>query len=133
MDGARLIGLTESELQSLLGTPLSRREMDAEVWLVFAGDDLTLRVRCDRSGDPARCASWTAVFPGGFRMLSEAATVVGLWPQVHPDEDASGLAEPLIRRRLDPAGRDAVHSFTATVRNGRIVSVSAFDEAPDWE
>ena len=133
MDGASLIGLTESELQSVLGTPLSRREMDADVWLVFAGNDLTLRVRCERSGDAARCASWTAVFPGGFRMLSEAATVVGLWPQVHPDEDAAGVSTPLIRRRLDDPERGSVHSFTATVRGGRIVGVSAFDELPDWD
>jgi len=133
VDGASLIGLTEAELQSMLGTPLSRREMDADVWLVFAGNDLTLRVRCDRSGDAARCASWTAVFPGGFRMLSEAATVVGLWPQVHPDEDAAGVTAPLIRRRLDRPEPGAPQSFTATVRDGRIVGVSAFDEPPDWE
>ena len=131
-DGANLIGLTESELEATLGRPSSRRDMATDVWLVYALPDLTLRVRCSRSGDVSRCASWTAVFPRGIRTLSEAAGLVGLWPQVKPDEDASDVDAPLIRRRLAGPDGDLAHSFTAGIRNALIVSVSAFDEEPDW-
>ena len=131
-DGANLIGLTESELQNLLGAPSSRRDIGTDVWLVFATSDFTLRARCSESGDANRCVSWTAVFPDGLRLLSEAAGLVGLWPLVQPDENADEVEAPLIRRRLSMPGRAMVHSFTAAIRNGRIVSVSAFDEAPDW-
>jgi hypothetical protein len=77
-------------------------------------------------------ASWTASFASGFKLLSEAAASVGLWPAAAPDEDASGVVAPLVRRPLPCPDAGQVHSLTATVRAGLFTGVSVFDEAPDW-
>ncbi|HKK08706.1 MAG TPA: hypothetical protein VKA44_07460 [Gemmatimonadota bacterium] len=67
----------------------------------------------------------------GVRTLREAAEPVGLWPDCSPDASAVEAEAPLLRRPLpDPGGEDA--SLTATVRAGRIVALTAFDEPPDW-
>ena len=131
-DCSSLIGLTESELTAILGPPSSRTDVGDDAWLIFALPDVALRLRCSRAGDTLRCASWTAVFPAGFRSLSAAAAAVGLWPQVQPDENAGEVGVPLIRRRLDGPDRGLGQSFTASIRGGLIISVSAFDEPPDW-
>ncbi len=77
-------------------------------------------------------ASWTLGLSPGALTLREAAEPVGLWPACAPDAPAAGAGLPLLRRRLpDPEG-GADRSLTASIRGGRIVALTAFDEPPDW-
>ena len=126
-----LLGLTEQEVVRRLGEPSARREIDLDRWLVFRSNEMSLRIRLAGT-DPPRVASWTASLATGYRHLSEAAGAVGLWPAAAPDEEASRVATPLVRRLLPCAETDRVYSFTATVRSGLFTAVSVFDEAPDW-
>jgi hypothetical protein len=126
-----LVGLEEAELVRRLGSPVTRREAGNEVWLVFRSPEMSLRVRLT-GGDTPRLASWTASFDPGHAKLSEATRAVGLWPAAAPDEDASSVDRPLVRRALRCPTSARVHSLTATVRNGRFTAVSVFDEPPDW-
>ena len=125
------IGLSEREVVRRVGSPSTRREVDGDTWLVYGSGGMGLRIRL-AGPVPPRVASWTASFESGFRLLSEAAGSVGLWPAAAPDEDASRVATPLVRRPLpcDESGR--VHSLTATVRGGLFTGLTVFDEAPDW-
>lgn len=133
MDLKGLVGLTEAGAEARLGRAVTRRVVGDGLWLIYSLPDFRLRVLCrsDRDGSP-RVASWTAGFANARDTLEAAARTVGLWPGVAPDQAAAEVSVPLIRRPLpDPAG--AIHTFTATVRSGRITHVSVFDEAPDWE
>lgn len=107
--------------------------MGSDVWLRFAGQSVSLRVRCESEagGGPPRVASWTATFESGRVSLRTAAEALGLWPDVAPDCEARGR-EPLIRRPLEDPVEGRRHSMTATVRRGAIVQVTVFDEPPDW-
>ena len=128
---ADLIGTTEEELVRRFGEPSARRSAAGEVWLVFGAPDHTLRVRC-AGLEPARAASWTAMFAVGRRTLRQATESLGLWPAAAPDAEAARCERPLIRRVLPSPASDAVHSLTATVRGGLITAVSVFDESPEW-
>lgn len=125
-----LVGLPESELIERFGTPAARRAIGTDTWLTFGSKEMGLRVRL--AGDPPQVASWTASFTPGFRLLSEAARAVGLWPAASPDEEARRVTAPLVRRPLACPASDRVHSLTATVRSGLFTAVSVFDEPPDW-
>ncbi len=126
-----LVGLTEDDLTRRFGEPTSRRVLGHDTWVVFASEEMSLRIRLAGSPVP-RVASWTATFEIGFRQLSDAARTVGLWPAAGPEEDASGITLPLVRRPLPCPDSDRVYSLTATVRHGRFKALSVFDEAPDW-
>lgn len=126
-----LIGLPEHELARRFGEPTARRVTGGDTWLVFGSADLALRVRCTGS-DPTRIVSWTATFEHGYRLLSDATRSVGLWPAAQPEEDASTVCSPAIRRPIPCADSGSVYSLTATVRGGFITQVSMFDEPPDW-
>lgn len=126
-----LVGLEEAELVQRLGAPVTRRETGEEVWMVFRSAEMSLRVRL-AGADTPRIASWTASFEPGHARLSEATRAVGLWPAAAPDEEASAVSRPLVRRALRCTASDRVHSLTATVRDGRFIAVSVFDEPPDW-
>jgi hypothetical protein len=98
---------------------------------VYETAAFVLRVRC--AGErPGRVASWTATFTTGHATLEKASRALGLWPAAVPDHVAETSAARLIRRPLScpPCGQD--HSLTATVRAGRIVGLSVFDEPPEW-
>ncbi len=127
-----LIGFTELQLETRLGSPISRREISGDVWLVFRFPGLTLRARCRDDGDGARCASWTVSFLEGVATLAEAAASVGLWPEAGPDEAAEAVKTPLIRRSLPCTEHSLVYSLTAAVRANRFTQIAVFDEAPDW-
>lgn len=101
------------------------------MWLVFTSPGLTLRVRCSGAGS-VRVASWTARFECGYRWLSDAAGALGLWPAAAPDQDASQVSEPLVRRAIPCRDSGRVCSMTASVRGPLITQISVFDEAPDW-
>lgn len=107
--------------------------MGSDVWLRFAADGVSLRVRCEAEagGGAPRVASWTATLESGRASLRAAAGALGLWPDVAPDCEARGR-EPLIRRPLEDPVDGGRHSMTATVQRGRIVQVTVFDEPPDW-
>lgn len=126
-----LVGLPEQELIRRLGDPSVRREVGADTWLVFGSTEVALRVRLAGS-TPPRVASWTASFETGFRLLSEAARAVGLWPAAAPDQEAAAVGTPLVRRPLPCPASGHVHSLTATVRHGLFTALSVFDEHPDW-
>ncbi|MFQ5529929.1 MAG: hypothetical protein ACE5FP_06210 [Gemmatimonadota bacterium] len=102
------------------------------MWCVFSPAKLTCRVRFRDEGNGTRCASWTTSFPHGYGTLAEAADALGLWPAAGPDQAADATTTPLVRRPLPTSDSSTVHSLTATVRNGRFIQVSVFDEAPDW-
>jgi hypothetical protein len=128
-----LIGCSPAEVADRLGPPTMERRVGGDVWLRFAAEGVSLRVRCEAEaggGEPT-VASWTATFEAGRASLRAAAEALGLWPDVAPDCEARGRG-PLIRRPLeDPAG-GCRHSMTAAVRRGVIVQVTVFDEEPDW-
>ncbi len=126
-----LVGLAEDDLTRRFGESTSRRTLGPDTWVVFASEKMSLRIRL--TGDPVpKVASWTASFAIGFRHLSDAARTVGLWPAAGPEEDASGITLPLVRRALPCSGSDRMYSLTATVRQGRFKALSVFDEDPDW-
>lgn len=132
-DLSTLLGTARSDLDARLGPPEVDRRVGDDVWLRFSAGGVSLRVRCEPApagGAPA-VASWTATFAPGRSSLRSAAETLGLWPAAAPDRDAAE-AGPLIRRPLPDPSVDRVHSLTATVRAGRIVQVTAFDEPPDW-
>ncbi len=133
-DCAGLIGLHEAELTSRLGPPVTRRIVGTDAWLIFDSRELQLRIRCTPNGDDRtlRVASWTASFEVGFETLSAAARSVGLWPVAAPDVPADTVTAPLVRRPLPCPATGAVYSLTATVRGGRFIRLSVFDEEPDW-
>ena len=128
---AGLVGLAEPELIHRFGAPSVRRDVGSDTWLVFGSADVALRVRLSGS-TPPRVASWTASFETGFRLLSEAARAVGLWPAAAPDQEATAVGTPLVRRPLPCPASGRVHSLTATVRHGLFTALSVFDEPPDW-
>jgi hypothetical protein len=133
-DCAGLVALTETELITRLGRPVTRKQVGSDLWLVFDSAEMRLRVRCCAAddGEGPRVVSWAATFATGHRTLEGAARAVGLWPTVAPDERADQVATPLIRRPVPCPSRYVVYSFTATVRQGLFSGVSVFDEEPDW-
>lgn len=130
-DCPALIGLTEADLTRRFGEPTARRARGRELWLVYETRSLRLRIRCS-DGDAHRVASWTASFPTGHSTLRAAARVLSLWPAAGPDEVAGASGAPLIRRALACPACAEAHSLTATVRSGRIMQLSVFDEPPEW-
>lgn len=109
------------------------RRVGRDVWLRFAGDGVSLRIRCEAEaggGEPT-VASWTATFESGRTSLRDATGALGLWPDAAPDCEARGRG-PLIRRPLEDPADGRRYSMTATVRQGVIVQVTVFDEPPDW-
>lgn len=143
-----------------LGPPRIERRTGPDRWLLYERDGIRLRIRCGPGGkaaagqdataraamarppavaaeDPdatespdARVASWTASFPAGEASLRAAAERLGMWPDCAPDA-APAQRRGLLRRPL-PGGRGGLHSLTATVRGGRVVQLTAFDERPEW-
>jgi hypothetical protein len=127
LDG--LIGAPPDEVARRLGRPSADRAAGGGRWLRFEGEGWSLRVRLGVDG---RVASWTLSVPGGAVSLREVAEPVGLWPDCAPDATAATAGRPLLRRRLhDPEGGPD-RSLTASIRGGRIVALTAFDEPPDW-
>jgi len=127
-----LIGAGSDEVTRRLGRPVADRSAGGGRWLRFEGRGWGLRVRL---GTGRRVASWTLNLPGGTSTLREAAEPAGLWPACAPDAEAAGAdatGSSLLRRRLPGPEGSTDRSLTATVRGGRIVALTAFDEPPDW-
>lgn len=133
-DLSDLLGLSEIELSERLGHAETRTTQGGELWLVHETPHGRLRLRCSRAGPDAvpRVASWTLSLRRGRETLRSATEALGLWPAAAPDVTASALDVPLARRPLPAPGGAALHSLTATVRDGRFTRISVFDEAPDW-
>lgn len=135
-----LLGRSSLYVTDRFGTPATDRRVGADRWLVYERPDLRLRVRCSsaESGDTGeprapsseRVASWTVSFHTGLDTLREAAEALGLWPVCSPDERPG--SDRLLRRVLPDPVTGEEHSLTATVRDGSIVQLSAFDEPPEW-
>jgi len=125
---AGLLGAGREEVRHRIGRPAAERRIGDHLWQRFEGDGWSLRVRTDAGG---RVASWTLALAEGAATLRQVAEPTGLWPACAPD----GIPErePVLRRHLpDPSGGPD-RTLTATVRGGRLVALTAFDEPPDWE
>ncbi|HKK08664.1 MAG TPA: hypothetical protein VKA44_07250 [Gemmatimonadota bacterium] len=129
---AGLLGAASGSLLGRLGPPSADTRTGEERWLRFEGAGWSLRVRLSGSASGERVSSWTLGLEPGVRTLRAAAEPVGLWPACAPDAAAPEVREPLLRRPLPDPGGGADRSLTASVRGGRVVALTAFDEAPDW-
>ena len=121
-----LLGARAEAALERFGQPVADRRAGRDRWLVFEGPggSLRLRARPRRPGASARIRSWTATFRHGFDTLADALRALGL---EEPAPPPGVLRLPL----RDAAGR--VHSLTASTRDGRVRSVSGFDEPPEWD
>lgn len=140
LDLADLLGASEEAVRDRLGEPTAATRLGPEHWLVYERGELSLRVRLETL-DPSRVLvrSWTVTFGPGHASFEAACDAVGVTPaaadardehDAGPPVDASGPR--LIRRPLPDTAGPRVHSLTAHARAGRIRSLTAFDEAPDW-
>jgi len=130
LDG--LLGERSGEALARLGPPAADRVTASERWLRYEGEGWSLRLRLTGSAEGERVASWTLGLAPGVRTLEAATRPAGLWPAAAPDVAAGEVEAPLVRRVLpDPAGGPD-RSLTASVRGGRFVALTAFDEPPDW-
>ncbi len=104
---------------------------------MYESPGVTLRIRCEGASetvpdpDGEHVAAWMASFRVGRNTLRQATEPLGLWPACAPDERAPA-GSGLVCRALEDPAREAVHSLTATVRDGRIVQITVFDESPEW-
>lgn len=121
----------ERLLEALPAEAETDRRRRGERWLVFELSGMSLRVRCEETEEGERVASWTATFREPAASLREAAECLGLWPELAPDADGAGGGS-MLRRPLPSEDGEAVHSVTASVRDGGVAQVTAFDEPPDW-
>jgi hypothetical protein len=132
-----VVGSRVEVVRSRLGVPAAERRVGKERWLVYESPDVTLRIRCEgaseaeRDRDVEHVASWMAALRLGYDTLREATEPFGLWPACAPDEAAPAGSSLLCRSLEDPA-TGAVHTLTATVREGRVVQITVFDEPPEW-
>ncbi|WP_419163183.1 hypothetical protein [Candidatus Palauibacter sp.] len=124
-----LIGEPADTASERFGRAIADRRVGEDRWLRFEGSDwsVRLRARSERPGAPARIRSWTVAFLHGFDTVEGAMRAAGLPP---PASRAGAGAGPLRLPLSDGAGR--LHSLTASLRDGRIRSISGFDERPDW-
>ncbi len=108
---------------------------------MYESPESRLRIRCEPSlpepgGEDVqngeRVASWMVTLRVGCRSLREAVEPLGLWPACAPDERAPE-GSGLLCRPLKEASTGATYSLTATVRDGHIVQITAFDEPPEWD
>ena len=126
----RLIGMAVEELCDALGPPKVEHRQGDDTWLVFRTPDFDLRVRCAGQPDPV-ARSCTATLTEPAATLAEATGRLGLWPASQPDETASKVDAPLVRRALTGSAGELL-SLTATVRAGHFSQVTVFDEEPEW-
>ena len=127
-----------SVLWERFGAPDIDRRVGRERWLIYRSGEVSLRIRCTEpdplgptAGDEPRVASWTARFVTGHPSLRDAAVALDLWPVCAPDE-IPGPEDRILRRPLRDSAMKAMYSLTATIRDGRVVQMTAFDEAPEW-
>lgn len=123
------LGLSAAEVAERLGTAATDRVVGVDRWLVYDLPAGRLRVRLH--AESAVVASWTLTFNDGFTSLRDATEPLGLWPLAGPDQSAPDIERPLLRRAL-PGSHGRTNSLTVTVRDQRFISVSCFDEQPDW-
>ena len=122
-----LLGQSVDAAFERYGRAAADRRSGADRWLRFEAPNWTLRLRArpDRVGGPALVRSWTAAFAEGFHTAPEVLRALGL-PLPDPPAGTEDFRLPL----RDGAGR--VHSLTLSVRHGRILAATGFDEPPDW-
>ncbi len=136
LDG--LLGASEEALFVRLGAPGVDRRAGGERWLVYERADLSVRVRLAAAeGGPHVVRSWTVTFDPGRASLEIACDAVGVTPAPGDASDTIGPhvapgGASLIRRPLPDGASAATRSLTARLRAGRIHSLTAFDEPPDW-
>ncbi len=128
LDLGGLLGETEKTASERFGVVAVDRVLGEDRWMVFEGTgwSLRLRARPGRAGEPARVRSWTVTFEQGFATLEAACEALAL-PAPPPTADPRTLRFPFpdVRSRR-------IHSLTATVRRGLVLSLTGFDEPPDW-
>ena len=129
-DLGQMLGMGGEDVRSRLGAPDAERTVDGETWLIYRGDGWRLRLRLSSSADAAPTVrSWTCEWSPGAPDLASAARSVGVALEGtadSPPESNGGLLRAGVR------GERCSASLTATVRSGRVRTVTVFDEAPDW-
>lgn len=131
LDG--LLGAREEAVRDRLGEPAVDRRVGHERWLVYERADLTIRLRLESvAAVRALVRSWTVTFAPARDSLEDACDAVGVTPAAGDSLDALPSAAGMIRRPLPDAATGGVHSLTARARAGRVRSLTAFDEPPDW-
>lgn len=132
LDG--LLGVREEAVRDRLGEPAVDRRIGPERWLVYERADLTLQLRLEGGvvAAPSLVRSWTVTFATARDSLEDACDAVGVTPAAGDSLDAFPAAPGMLRRPLPDAATGRVYSLTARARAGRIRSLTAFDEPPDW-
>lgn len=134
---AGLLGEPEEVVRGRLGEPAVARSVGLERWLVYerAGTSLRLRLAPVQGSVPV-ARSWTAAFEPGHISLDAACRAVGVTPAPGdaPDDDSASERPGggMLRRPLHDSSAARIHSLTAHTRGGRVRSLTAFDEPPDW-
>ena len=126
-----MLGMAGEDVRSRLGSPRSDRSVGCDRWLVYRSDGWGLRLRLAplAAGTRPVVRSWTLELRDGGAELRPLLERLGLRP-AGAVESAPGAEGRLLRCAISsPAGEASV---TAAVLAGRIASVTAFDEAPDW-
>lgn len=118
-------------MRSRLGSPRSDRAVGRDRWLVYSSGSwrLRLRLRGTAGGDEPTVRSWTLDLEEGAEDLPSLLERLGVRP-TGPVDDAPAAGGGLLRCPL--ASTSGPASLTARVLEGRITSITAFDEAPDW-
>lgn len=129
-----LIGRPLNAVRSRLGPATVEKRLAEERWLVYDLPDARLRIRLGRDrrpgADSERVASWTMTFRRDGPRPGEVTKLLGL--RVEDGFEPLPSDRGLLRCPItDPVSGD-LHSLTARVRGGRLVELTAFDEAPDW-
>ena len=126
-----MLGMAGEDVRSRLGSPRSDRSVGPDRWLVYRSDGWGLRLRLSPLAPrtAAVVRSWTFQLRDGGSDLRPILQRLGL-RVVRAVEAAPGAEGRLLRCSVSSPNGEA--SVTAAVFDGRIASVTVFDEAPDW-
>lgn len=105
---------------------------------MYALPGAKLRIRIGPvPGRGTRVRSWTVNFERGQPTLEDACSALGIRPDPPHPADARPAGGPngresLLRRGYTDPRSGRIDSLTARTRGGAVVSVTAFDEPPEW-
>lgn len=106
--------------------------------MVYALPGARLRIRIGPiPGRGARVRSWTVTFERGHPSLEAACSALGIRPDPAHPADGRPARSPegtagFLRRGYTDRRSGRVDSLTARMKGGAVVSVTAFDEPPEW-
>jgi len=130
-DLGQMLGMGGDDVRARLGDPESEGTIGRDTWLVYSEGNTRIRLRLSprtADADPT-LRSWTCELSGLVHDLPSVAE--GLRIRLGGPVDSPPEAEGRLLR-CEVVGELTKASLTATLREGRIASVTVFDEAPDW-